>query len=171
MFINWLLTKDIKDPDNLLIKSAAIVLFAGSVLLINELWFWQSSVLILSGVSVFAGTVGFFVAKRFPIAIKAIPLVVVFFLASTGAKELYDHFLFKTKFIEPFLAKTDNCKALGLELVNKHTVAACLPKDSKTIKGCQHVTDNQWSCPVMSWSDVVASASGHVKAFPHSDVP
>ncbi|MBU1309239.1 MAG: hypothetical protein KKE30_06880, partial [Gammaproteobacteria bacterium] len=93
------------------------------------------------------------------------------FLASLAAKGLYEHFLFKIVFIEPFLAETDNCKALGLELINKQTHAVCVSKDSKTIKSCQHVIDNEWSCSVISWSDVIAEPNWNSKAAPNSDVP
>lgn len=172
MFIDWLSNKDLKDSDSLLFRGTAVVLFAGSVFVINELLFLHSSLLLLAGVSVIAGVIGFFVAKNFPIAIKAIPLVVVVSLAASGAKGLYEYFYFKTVFIEPFLAETENCKALGLELINKHTHAVCLSKDSKTIKqSCQHVRDNEWSCSVISWSDVIAEPNRNSKAAASSDIP
>lgn len=167
MFIDWMLNKDLKDSDTLLMRGAAVVLFAGSVFVVNEFFFWNLSLLALAGVCVTAGIIGFFVAKTSPITIKTISLVVVLFLALSGAKGLYEHYLFKIVYIEPFLAETDHCKALGLELVNKHTRAVCLSKDSKTIKqSCQHLIDNEWRCSVILWSDVIAEPNRNSKAAP-----
>lgn len=170
MLTDWLSNKDLKDSDTLLIRGAAVVLFAGSVFVINELFFWQPNWLLLVAISVVAGAIGFLVAKISPLAIKTIPIVLVLVLAMSGAKGLYDFFYFKHVYIEPFLAKTDNCKALGLELVNKHNLAVCVAKDSKTIKqNCQHVVGNEWSCSVVSWSDVIAEPSGALKVTANSD--
>lgn len=167
MLVDWLSNQDLKDSESVIIKGAAIVVFAGSVFVINELFFWQPNLLLLAGISAVAGIIGFLVAKTFPVLIKVLPVVLVLALAASGAKGLYDFFYFKHFYIEPFLAKTDNCKALGLELVNKHNLAACVAKDSKTIRqSCQHVVDNEWSCSVVSWSDVIAEPGSYVKATP-----
>lgn len=172
MLINWLSNKDLKDSDTLLIRGAAVVLFAGSVFVINELFFGQPNWLLLAVISVVAGILGFLVAKTAPVVIKAIPVVLVLLLAASGAKGLYDFFYFKHVYIEPFLVKTDNCKALGLELVNKHNLAVCVAKDSKTIKqSCQHVVDNEWSCSVVSWSDVIAEPKGLANITANPDTP
>lgn len=172
MLINWLSHKDLKDSDTLLIRGAAVVLFAGSVFVFNELFFWQPNLLLLVVISIVAGTIGFLVAKFAPVIIKVIPIVIVMGLAASGAKSLYDFFYFKNVYIEPFLAKTDNCKALGLELVNKHNLAACVAKDSKTIRqSCQHVVGNEWSCSVVSWSDVIAEPKGLANTTADPDMP
>ena len=172
MFIDWLSDKDLKDSESLIIRVAAVVLFAGSAFVINELFFWHSSLLLLAGFSVIAGIVGFFVAKASPVTIKAIPLVVVFLLAVLAVKGVYEHFYYKIVYIEPFLAETDNCKALGLELVNKHNLAACLSKDSRTIKqSCQRVIDNEWRCNPIMMSDVLARPIPNSEASPRPEKP
>ena len=165
MLIGWLANKDLIDSESLIIRVAAVVLFAGTVVILDEVLVWNLSLQLLIGMSVIGGSVGFFVAKVFPIAIKAIPLVVFFVLASLASKEVYEHFYYKIVFIKPFLAETDNCKALGLELVNKHNFAACLSKNSRTIKhSCQHVIDNEWSCNAIDFRDIVAKPNWNSKA-------
>ncbi|MAD74717.1 MAG: hypothetical protein CML20_08000 [Rheinheimera sp.] len=158
MFIDWLSKEDLKDSDSLIIRVAAVVLFAGSVFILDEILIWNLSLLSLTGISVIAGGIGFFVAKTSPIAIKAIPPVVFFFVTALLSKELYESYSLQ-KERSVFLAETDNCKALGLQIVNKGSwTPVCMERDTLANNiACSYFRDNdEWFCKTYSHSDVIA---------------
>lgn len=158
MLINGLAEKAALDAENVVVKGAAVVLFAGAVCIVNELWSWQLSLISLLVISTVAGSIGFVTASAFPLLIKALPVAVVCYFAAFAGKDVVRHFYFELVHIKPFLAQTDNCKALGLELVNKHNYGACVARASKTIQqNCLRVTDNEWSCRIVNVADVVAA--------------
>lgn len=158
MFIDWLSKKDLKDSDSLIIRVAAVVFFATSVFILDEVLIWNLSLLSLTGISVIAGSIGFFIAKTFPIAIKAIPPIVFFSVTALLSKELYESYLFQNARSE-FLTETDNCKALGLQIVNKGSwTPVCIERDKLANNiNCSYFRDNdEWFCKTYSHSDVIA---------------
>lgn len=162
MFINWLSKKDLKDSDNLIIKVAAIVLFAGSVFIVDEVFIWNLSLFLLIGIAVIAGSIGFFVAKTSPITIKAISPVVFFSVTALLSMEFYQSYsLQKARTV--FLAETDDCNALGLQIVNKDSwTPVCMESDTlANEKYCSYFMDNEWFCKTYTHSDVIAKPEGH----------
>lgn len=162
MLIDWLLNKDLKDSDSLIIRGAAVVLFAGSVFLLDEVFIWNLSLLSLTGISAIAGSVGFFVAKTSPITIKAISPVVFFSVTALLSIELYESYsLQKAKAV--FLAETDHCKALGLQIVNKDSwTPVCMERDTvANEKSCSYYMDNEWLCKGYSHAAIIAMPEGH----------
>lgn len=162
MFIDWLSKKDLKDSDNLIIMGAAVVLFAGSVFILDEVLIWNLSLLLLTGISVIAGCIGFFLGKTFPIAIKAIAPIVFVYVTALLSSELYESYsLQKERTV--FLAETDNCKALGLQIVNKGSQTPVCMKSEKLANEtyCNYFMDNEWFCKTYTHSDVIAMPKGH----------
>lgn len=163
--MHWLSKQDLNDSEILVIRVAAAVLFAGSAFMIDELFSWHLGLLLLIGFTLLAALIGLLVAKISPMLIKVIPVIIVIALTMVAAKDLFQHFYFKIVYIEPFLEQTDNCKALGLQLVNKENLAVCVAEDSKTIQqGCQYIVDNEWRCSSVLWSDVLAEPKKQIKA-------
>lgn len=163
MLIDWLSKKDLKDSDSLIIRVAAVVLFAGSVFILDEVLIWNLNLLLLAGISVFAGSIGFFVAKTCPIAIKAISPVVFFFAVALLSIEFYQSYsLQKARTV--FLAETDNCKALGLQIVNKDSwTPVCMERDTlANEKSCSYSMDHEWLCKGYSHSAIRAIPEGHM---------
>lgn len=161
MLIDWLLKKELKDSDSVIIRGAAVIIFALTVFVLDEIFYWQLSSLSLAVICVITGSVGFFVAKASPVLIKAIPFVAVLSLAAFPAKDWYEHYLFKITVADPFLAETDHCKVLDLQLVNKHS-PVCMKLDAlKKNRRCEHIIDNEWRCWSYSSSDVIAMPEGH----------
>jgi hypothetical protein len=162
MLIDWLLNKDLKDSDSLIIRGAAVVLFAVSVFLLDEVFIWNLSLLSLIGIAAVAGSVGFFVAKTSPITIKAISPVVFFSVTALLSKELYESYSLQ-KERDVFLAETDNCKALGLQIVNKNSqTPVCMERDTLANEiSCSYFIDNEWFCRRYTHSDVIAMPEGH----------
>lgn len=157
MFIDWLSKKDLKDSDSLIIRGAAVVLFAGAVYILDETLIWNLSLLSLTAMSVIAGSVGFFVAKSYPIVIKAIPPVVFLSVTALLSHELYENYsLQKEKAV--FLAETNNCKTLGLQIINKGAwTPVCMEIATLTDNtNCSYVRDNEWVCMTYSDADVMA---------------
>ncbi|MBV2129642.1 hypothetical protein [Arsukibacterium indicum] len=157
MFIDWLSKKDLKDSDSLIIRVAAVFLFAGSVFILDEVLIWNLSLLALLGISIVAGSIGFFVVKTSPIAIKAIPPLIFFSVTALLSKELYESYSFQ-KERAVFLAETDNCKVLGLQIVNKGSrTPVCMERDKLANNtACSYFRDNEWFCKTYSYSDVMA---------------
>lgn len=158
MFIDWLANKDLEDSESLIIRVAGVVIFAVSVCVIDAVLLWNLNMLLLAGMSVIAGSIGFFVAITSPIVIKVIPPVVFFSLAGVGAKEIYGSYLFQ-KERAAFLAETDNCKAVGLQIVNKGSWApVCMKEDTLANNTyCSYFKDNEWFCRGDSYyPDVIA---------------
>lgn len=163
MFIDWLSKKDLKDSDSLIIRVAAVVLFAGSVFILDEVLIWNLSLLSLTGISVIAGSIGFFVAKTAPIVIKAISPVVFFSVTALLSMELYESYSFQ-KERSVFLTETDNCKALGLQIVNKGSqTPVCMERDKLANNiTCSYFRDNdEWFCKTYTHTDVIAMPEGH----------
>ena len=163
MFIDWLSKKDLKDSDSLIIRVAAVVLFAGSVFILDEVYIWNLNLLLLTGISVIAGSIGFVVAKTCPIAIKAISPVVFFFAAALLSMEFYQSYsLQKARTV--FLAETDNCKALGLQIVNKGSwTPVCMERDTVAKEqSCSYFMDNEWLCKGYSHAAIKAIPEGHM---------
>lgn len=165
MFIDWLSKKDLRDSDSLIVRGAAVVLFAGSVFILDEIFLWHLSLLALIGISIIAGIIGFCVAKTYPIAIKAISPVVCFAVAALLSMEFYQSYsLQKAKSV--FLAETDHCKALGLQIVNKDSwTPVCMKRDTLTNnKSCRNLIDNEWFCKTYTHTDIIAMPEGHEKS-------
>ncbi|WP_214000950.1 hypothetical protein [Arsukibacterium sp.] len=162
MLIDWLSNKNLKDSDSLIIRVAAVVMFAGSVFILNEVLIWNLSLLSLIGISAIAGSIGFFVAKTSPIAIKAIPPVVFFSVTVLLSIELYKSYSLQ-KERSVFLAETDNCKALGLQIVNKGSrTPVCMERETlANEKYCYYFMDKEWFCKTYTHSDVIAMPEGH----------
>jgi hypothetical protein len=165
MFIDWLSKKDLRDSDSLIIRGAAVVLFAGSVFVLDEIFLWNVSLLALTGISIIVGSLGFFVAKTYPIAIKAISPVVCFLVVAWLSMDFYQSYsLQKAKSV--FLAETDHCKALGLQIVNKDSwTPVCMKIDTLTNnKSCHNFIDNEWFCKTYTRTDIIAMPEGHEKS-------
>jgi len=162
MFIDWLSKKDLKDSDNLIIKVAAIVLFAGSVFILDEVFIWNLSLFSLAGIAVIAGSIGFFVAKTAPIAIKAISPVICISVAALLSMEFYQSYSLQ-KARSVFLAETDNCKSLGLQIVNKDSwTPLCMERNTVANNtSCRYFMDNEWFCKTYTHSDIIAMPEGH----------
>jgi len=164
MFIDWLSKKDLTDSDSAIIWGAAVVLFAGSVFILDEVFIWNFSLLSLIGMSVVAGGIGFIVAKISPFAIKAISPVVFFTTAALLSMEFYETYSLQ-KATSVFLAQTDHCKALGLQIINKDSwTPVCMERETvANEKSCRYVRDNEWLCNGYSHSAIIAIPEGHMK--------
>lgn len=161
MLIDWLSKKDLKDSDSVIIKVAAVVIFAVAVFILNEIFYWQLSLLSLTVICVIAGAIGFFVAKTSPIVIKVIPPVVFVCVTAVLSNELYQSYTFEKDRAE-FLEKTDNCHALGLQIVNKASwPPVCMQRHTlANNKYCSYFRDNEWFCKTFNHADVIAKSEG-----------
>jgi hypothetical protein len=65
-----------------------------------------------------------------------------------------------------FLAETDHCKALGLQIVNKDSwTPVCMKRDTLTNnKSCRNLIDNEWFCKTYTHTDIIAMPEGHEKS-------
>ena len=162
MFIDWLSKKDLKDSDSLIIRVAAVVLFAGSVFMLDEVLIWNLSLLSLTGISLIAGSIGFFLGKTFPIAIKTIPPIVFVCVTALLSSELYESYSLQNE-RTVFLTETINCKALGLQIVNKGSQTPVCMNSEKLANEtyCNYFIDNEWLCKTYNHSDVLAMPKGH----------
>lgn len=163
MLIDWLSKKELKDSDSLIISGAAVIIFAVSVLIIDAILLWNLNSLLLVGMAVIAGAIGFFVAKTSPIMIKVIPPVVFVCVTAVLSNELYHSYTFEKDRTE-FLEKTDNCHALGLQIVNKASgTPVCMQRHTlANNKYCSYFRDNEWFCKTFNHADVIAKPKGHI---------
>lgn len=162
MFIDWLSKKNLEDSDSLIIRSAAVILFAGTVFMLDEVLIWNLNFLLLIVISAIAGVIGFLVAKTCPMAIKAIAPVVFLGVTASFSTELYQSYSFQNE-RSIFLTETVNCKTLGLQIVNKDSETPVCMKRATLAKEeyCSYFMDNQWFCSRYSHSDVIAMPKGH----------
>lgn len=163
MLIDWLSKKELKDWDSVIINGAAVFIFAVSVLIIDAIFLWNLNSLLLAGMSVIAGAIGFFVAKTSPIVIKVIPPVVFICATALLSNEIYQSYPFEKKRTE-FLEKTDNCHALGLQIVNKASwTPVCMQREAlANNQHCSYFRDNEWFCKTFNHADVIAKPEGHI---------
>lgn len=162
MFIDWLANKDFGDSESVIISVAGVVIFAVAVFILDAFFLWNLNLLMLTGIAVVAGGIGFFVAKTSPVVIKVIPPAVVICVTALLAKEIYQSYTFQKERTE-FLAKTDSCNALGLQIVNKTSwTPVCMHSDTlANNQYCSYYRDNEWFCHSYKHSDVIAKPEGH----------
>ena len=161
MLVNWAVNKDLKDSEDLIIKGAATVIFAGVIFILDEVFLWDLDFSSLAGISVFTGIVGYLIATVSSNLIKAIPFLFALFLTLWAAVDGFSRYMWhkeRALYIEPFLVKTNNCKALDAQLVNLEYLApVCMKIDThKKRVSCDHKVDNEWICSLIAVDDILA---------------